>query len=308
MTLARRDHSLNKGRPQGIARAEASTVPTMDGLPRLFRVIVGAIPCGRLASLRRMKSSPLSPIPTETPRLKRGSVLLMLLVGLLLFSLGACSAGTSPTNVGPQATVPATQLPAPTPTSLPAGIVLYQADWSHGLSGWPETQGWKVMQGLLENDASSPSSTLTIPYRPPVSNYAIEIRLQMVQLLSQIGGSSFAIFAMKAPGKDGYEAGVNNILGTAPHPMAAHPASQVLLDPSGDTVPGSGMPLAYYPRSGWHTYRVEVRGNGARLLVDGIQVGDSAMSEQAKVLSNGPLGLSCQEIILSVSSVRILSL
>ncbi len=89
--------------------------------------------------------------------------------------------------------------------------------------------------------------------------------------------------------------------------MAAHPASQVALDPSDDMAPGSGLPIAYYPRSGWHTYRVEVRGNEARLLVDGIQVGDSVRSEHAKVLSNGPLGLSCQQIILSVSSVRILT-
>lgn len=254
-----------------------------------------------------VNSPPLSHIHTKPPRLKRSSALLVVLVGLLLFSLGACSAGTSPTNVGPQATAPATQLPVTTPTLLPAGIVLYQADWSHGLSGWPETQGWKVVQGLLESDASS-SSTFTIPYQPQVSNYAIEIRLQIVQLLSQIGGSSFAIFATKAPGKDGYEAGVNNILGTAPHPMAAHPAIQVLLDPFGDAAPGSGMPSAYYPRPGWHTYRVEVRGNEAGLLVDGVQVGDNAISERTKVLSNGPLGLSCHQIILSVSSVRILSL
>jgi hypothetical protein len=243
---------------------------------------------------------------TEPLRLQQSPILLVFLVGFLLFSLGACAAGTSPTTVPPHATVPATRHPSPTPTPLPAGIVLYQADWSHGLAGWQGTQGWKVVQGLLESDTSG-SSTFTIPYKPPVSDYAIEIRLRIVQLLSQIGGSSFSIFATKAPGKDGYEAGVNTILGTAPHPMAAHPASMVSLDPFDDTAPGSGLPVAYYPRPGWHIYRVEVRGNEARLLVDGMQVGNSARSERAKVLSNGPLGLSCQEIILNVSSVRILT-
>ncbi len=243
---------------------------------------------------------------TEPPRLQQSPMLPVFLVGFLLFSLGACSAGTSTTTVPPHATVPATRYPSPTPTPLPAGIVLYQADWSHGLVGWQGTQGWKVVQGQLETDSSG-SATFTIPYRPPVSNYAIEIRLQIVQLLSQIGGSSFAIFATKAPGKDGYEAGVNTILGTAPHPMAAHPASLVSLDPSDDTAPGSGLPIAYYPRPGWHIYRVEVRGNEARLLVDGIQVGNSARSERAKVLSNGPLGLSSELLVLRVSSVRILT-
>ena len=243
---------------------------------------------------------------TEPPRLRQSPVLLVCLVGFLLFSLGACAAGTSSTTVAPHATVPATEHPSPTPTPLPAGIVLYQADWSHGLAGWQGTQGWKVVHGQLETD-SSDSATLIIPYRPPVSDYAVEIRLQIVRLLSQNGGSSFAIFATKAPGKDGYEAGVNTLLGTAPHPMAAHPASQVSLDPISDVAPGSGLPIAYYPRPGWHIYSVEVRGNEARLLVDGIQVGNSARSEQTKVLSNGPLGLSSELLVLGVSSVRILT-
>ena len=195
---------------------------------------------------RTLHTGSLSHMPTKPPHLKRSSGLLVFLAGLLLFLFEACSAASSPTNVGPQATAPVTKLPVTTPTLLPAGIVLYQADWSHGLSGWPETQGWKVVQGLLESDTSS-SPTFTIPYQPQVSNYAIEIRLQIVQPLSQIGGSAFYIFAKKAPGKDGYEAGVNNIFGTAPHPMAAHPASQVLLEPYGDAEPGSGMPEGFYP-------------------------------------------------------------
>jgi len=243
---------------------------------------------------------------TEPPRLQQRPILLLFLVGFLLFSLGACAAGTPSTTVQTQSTVPASGHPAPTPTPLPAGVVLYQADWSHGLAGWQGTQGWKVVQGQLETD-SSDSATLTIPYIPPVSDYAIEIRLQIVQVLSQNGGSSFAIFAKKAPGKDGYEAGVNTILGTAPHPMAAHPASLISLDPSDDVAPGSGLPVAYYPRSGWHIYRVEVRGNEVRLLVDGTQVGNSARSEQAKALSNGPLGLSSELLELRVSSVRVLT-
>lgn len=242
----------------------------------------------------------------EPPRLQQRSILPVFLVGFLLFSLGACAAGPSSTTVPPQSTVPATGHPSPTPTPLPAGIVLYQADWSHGLAGWQGTQGWKVVQGQLETDSSG-SATLIIPYQPQVSDYAVEIRLQIVSLLSQTGGSSFAIFAKKAPGKDGYEAGVNTILGTAPHPMAAHPASLVALDPSDDTAPGSGLPIAYYPRSGWHIYSVEVRGNEARLLVDGEQVGNSARSEQAKALSNGPLGLSSELLVLRVSSIRILT-
>lgn len=238
-------------------------------------------------------------------RLKSLSVPLALLVGFLLFSLVACSAGTASTNVPSQAASTGASHPSPTPTHAPAGTVLYQADWSHGLSGWTQVQGWKVVQGQLESD-SSDSAIFTIPYRPSVSDYAIEMRLEIVRLLSQTGGSSFDIFAIKAPGKAGYQAGVSNILGSAPHPMAAHPQAQIFLDPFDYVGVGNGLPNAFYPRPGWQTYRVEVHGNEAILLVDGAQV-SSATSQQTDTLSNGPLGLSSQMLVLRVSSVRVLT-
>jgi len=238
--------------------------------------------------------------------LKPLSVPLVFLVGFLLFSLGACSAGTSSTDVSSQTAIPGAMQSSPTPTHVPAGTVLYQANWSHGLAGWPVVQGWKVVQGQLES-GSSGSAEFTIPYKPFVSDYAIEMRLEIVRLLSQIGGSSFDIFAIKAAGKAGYQAGVSNILGSAPHPMAAHPQSQVILDPFNYSGLGNGIPNAFYPRSGWHTYSVEVRGNEATFLVDGAQI-CSAYSQLTNVLSNGPLGLSSQMIVLRVSNVRILAL
>ena len=243
---------------------------------------------------------------TEPPRMKQSPMLLVFLVGFLLFSLGACSVGTSSTAVPPHAMVPATEYPSPTPTRLPAGIVLYQADWSHGLVGWQGTQGWKVVQGQLETDSSG-SATFTIPYQLSVSDYALEIRLLIVRLLSQNGGSSFTIFATRAPGKDGFQAGASNLVDSVTRPFGSHPQSQVFLDPYGDAAPNTGLPVAYYPGSGWHTYRVEVKGNEVRLLADGVQIGNTS-SEQTDVLSNGPLGLSSELVILRVSSVRILTL
>lgn len=242
----------------------------------------------------------------EKPRrLPSFPVALALLAGLLLFSLASCSTGISSTNVPSQTTTTGASHSSPTPARIPAGTVLYQADWSHGLSGWTQAQGWKVVQGQLESD-SSDSATFSIPYKPAVSDYAVEMRLEIVRLLSQTGASSFDIFAVKAPGKAGYQAGVSNILGSAPHPMAAHPQAQVFLDPFEYGGRGNGLPNAFYPQPGWQTYRVEVRGNEAIFLVDGAQI-SSVTSQQTDTLSNGPLGLSCQKIVLRVSSVRILS-
>jgi len=242
---------------------------------------------------------------TEPPHLKRTSMLLVFLVVSLLFSLGACSAGTSSTTVPPQATVPAAKHSSPTPTPLPAGTVLYKADWSHGLAGWPGTQGWRVVQGQLESNTSG-SATFTIPYQLSVTDYAVEIHIQVERSVPPYGGH-YEIVAPKEPGKDGYHAGVLDLKAPGPHPFGLHPQSNVYLDPHGDTARGSGIPQDYEPGTGWHTYRVEVRGNEASLLDDGTQIG-SASSEQTDALSNGTIGFSSELVILRVSDVRILTL
>jgi Domain of Unknown Function (DUF1080) len=236
--------------------------------------------------------------------MKQSFVHIMFLIGFLLFALGGCSGGTSSTAGALQATVPAVRQLSPTPTRLPAGTVLYQADWSHGLAGWSGTHGWKVAQGQLESDSSG-SGAFIIPYRPAVSDYAVEVRVQIVLLVRQQGGS-FTISAPKAPGRDGYQAGVSGLEGSGPRPNGAHPQSQVFLTPSDDTASGSGIPHDYEPGSGWHTYRVEVQGNAASFLDNGVEIG-SVSSQQTDVLSNGPIEFSSDLVILRVSNLRILA-
>ncbi|HEY6284235.1 MAG TPA: hypothetical protein VIX20_01115, partial [Ktedonobacteraceae bacterium] len=92
---------------------------------------------------------------------------------------------------------------------------------------------------------------------------------------------------------------------TSATPFGQHPQSQVFLDPS--NYPGGGMPQDYEPGSGWHTYRVEVKGNEASLLDNGVPIG-SASSQQTDVLSNGPIVFSSELVILRVSNLRILTL
>ena len=233
------------------------------------------------------------------------SVSLVFLVGFLLFSLEACSVGTSSTSVPSQTTIPGVSHPSPTPTPLPAGTVLFNADWSHGLTGWSQMHGWKVVQRQLESDKSG-SATFTIPYQLTVSDYAIEFRLQVVRSVPPYGGN-YEIVAPKLTNKDGYHAGVFDLKAPGPRPFGDHPQSQVYLDPSSPVSQGSGMPQDYEPGSGWHTYRVEVRGNEVSLLDNGTQVG-SASSQRTDTLSNGPIGFDSTLVILRMSSVRILSL
>jgi hypothetical protein len=247
-----------------------------------------------------------TPLPHAEPLpLKQSPALLLLLVSFLLFSLAACSAGPSSATVPPKASVPAARYLPPTPTPIPAGTVLYQADWSQGLAHWTGAQGWKVVHGQLVSDSSG-TATFTIPYRPTVSDYAVEVRIQIMRSVPSYGGY-YQIVAPKLPGKDGYHAGVLDLKAPGPRPFGDHPQSQVYLDPYADMSPGSGIPQDYEPGSEWHTYRLEVRGNEASLLDDGTQIG-SASSQRTDVLSNGPIELSCARVILRVNELRILTL
>lgn len=226
---------------------------------------------------------------------------------VLLLVLVACGAGSSPAQrqVGSSRTSLPTKSALPTATPIPVGTVLYQANWSHGLTSLQGTRGWKVVQGQLETSTGDPAM-LAVPYRPTVINYAIEIRLQIVRLF-QTNGGYFIIMASKEAGRDGYEAGVNGLEGSTSRPNGAHPQAQVYIDPISSMAIGSAYPIDYEPGSQWHTFRVEVQGNEAILLVDDVQIG-RASSEKTDLLSNGPIRLSSALLDLRVSSLRIISL
>jgi len=167
------------------------------------------------------------PSSAEPAHLQQNSALLAVLAILLLFSLGACSAGSSPTPVQSHTPVPTATQISPTPTSLPKGTVLYRADWSHGPSGWQSSPSWKLTQGYFQSDTGM-NATLTAPYMPTVPNYAIEVRLQVVSVPH--GSGSFLITADRAAGKDGYQASVLDIR-EGPRPDFSHPQAQIYIDP-----------------------------------------------------------------------------
>ncbi len=226
-----------------------------------------------------------------------------LFIGCLIFSLAACAFGNAPAHVPPKASE--TVSAQPTPTRLPSGTLLYQADWLHGLSGWQGTQGWKVVQGQLEADANGPA-TITIPYKPQVTDYAIEVRIQVVRLLRPLGGY-FTLFASNQPGKDGYQAGVNNLEGATSRPNGAHPQAQVFIDPISSMPLTSFRPVDYEPGFKLHTYRVEIQENQVSYFIDGTLIA-TVSSTQTSSLSNAPIGLGCSLVVLRVSSFRIIAL
>ncbi len=224
----------------------------------------------------------------------------MLLLCCFMIVLAACASNPTPVKIS------ATATPRPTATTLPAGTLLYQADWSHGLAGFPGTHGWQVVQGQLQSAANG-DALLTIPYKPAVSNYRIDVHLEIVRLTQEQGGY-FSIFATHQSGKDGFQAGVSSLKSAKPRAFGSHPQSQVFIEPTGDMNQGSGIPEDYEPGFNiWHTYSVVVRDNGASLQDNGTQIGYGS-SNQTDYLSNGPLGLMSDLVVLRVSSIRIVSM
>lgn len=213
-----------------------------------------------------------------------------LLFSVLLFSLVACS--SIPSSSQPLAAHSSTPAyPQPTVTTLPAGRLLYQANWTRGLTGWRHTTGWQVIAGYLQTQASS-ENTLTIPFQPAVVNYALEIRFQIVRTLGN--GAFFMVVAPRQAHKDGYKTGWREgLLG--------------YIDPTGTNLRASTITSDYNVQDIWHTYRIEVRNNDLQMFDNGVFVGEMH-SEQTRFLSNGPLSLNTAQVVARVSQLRLLSL
>ncbi len=238
----------------------------------------------------------------------RKRALCVLLCGLFLVSTACASGSTTaqPTSVSsprPTATTAATV--QPTATSLPAGTVLYQANWSQGLSQWQAGSGWKVVQGQPDVTANN-LTQITIPYRPIVHNYTIEVRLEIERLLKGEAGS-WTIFGQRQDVEDGFQASVLGVKGTEDRISGSHGQVEIWLNPQTAMSPGTGLPNDYDPGFKWHTYTIEVQDNSARLRDNGVSIG-YVSSEDTNYLSNGPLGFTCQWLEVRISSIRILSL
>jgi hypothetical protein len=218
----------------------------------------------------------------------------------LLIMLTACSTGGTPASGGPAAKAS----PTPTVPSVPAGTVLFRADWSQGLSAWGNTKGWKIVNGMPLSDLSV-DNALTVPYLPVVHNYVIECRFQVVRVPHS--GGYFVIKAPRTADKDGYTAGILGLFapGTRKSPYS-NPEATIYLDPL-DHMQAHMAPIDYDPFNNWHTYRVQIKGPAGDLFIDGAD-SSTAVSAQGQWLSNGPLQIVSSLAIVRISSVTITAL
>ncbi len=134
-------------------------------------------------------SSRASVIPPRSPRRRRllAGIILLLIVALLLALVLHV---TGRLAVSSQSTA----------TSTPAPVVLYQADWTHGLGAWTLPPDWHLVDGYMENDGNGTASLL-VPYYVTAENYTIEADLTVQNVPSYRACHSYGIEGLNSGGE-----------------------------------------------------------------------------------------------------------
>ncbi len=253
-------------------------------------------------------------------------VSLLISLSLLVLGLGGTSlaargpsdgvadtpqAGSAPSVVAdpnsPTATM-SVQAPSPIPSPsavmsvASSGTVLYEADWTGGLSGWTGPSDWKTLNGMLLNDGTNESiQPIAAPYQPPTPDYAIETEVQILKAAYSPPGHSFGLVARYTGENESYTAGVredavgNKLAGIADLSARWGP----------DFTEGVGTSQVFDPGEDWHTYRLELKGNTLKLLVDGSVL---VQGTDNRFLSAGRVGLWSQGYQLQVRSFKVIAL
>lgn len=187
----------------------------------------------------------------------------ILALGCLFCLFAACSTGGGQAQNIPTATPTAT----PTP-GVPSGTVLYQSDWSKGLTSWRGSTGWTIVQGNAQSDTNQ-NDALIVPYTPNIP-YALEYRFQIVSVPQN--GGAFFLEDSQTPTLPGFEAGILDLRKPGGSSEFSNPQIQVNLVPL-DAMDGHIHPADYEGGSIWHTFRVEVRGPAVKFITDDLSRG-----------------------------------
>lgn len=219
--------------------------------------------------------------------------------------LASCTP-SQPTLQAPTATAQVTMAPTATAQPTPAPRLVYQANWSHGLSGWTTTPGWTLSGGELLSDTGA-DRQITSPFHPATPDYAVEFRLQLVSV-AQNAGAQYELSADSTTGADGYFALFDHVMLQACM-SGCHPHEAIYIDPMIDQDVGTGTVQIhdFDPGTRWRTYRVEVRGPLATLLIDG-RVASHARTDRTPLLSTGAIHFYCTGVALRLSDFKIYAL
>ncbi len=231
---------------------------------------------------------------------RRGLVVANILGAMLSLLLGASVLAACAPSQSVVKTPTATAQPTPAPR------LVYQADWSHGLAGWMATPGWTASGGVLISDTGS-DRQITSPFRPTTPDYAVELRLQLISV-AQDAGAQYELSADATTSADGYFALFDHVM-LQSCMSGCHPHEAIYIDPMVDQDVGTGTVQIhdFDPGVRWRTYRVEVRGSLATLLIDG-RVASHARTSRTAQLSTGAIHFYCTGVALRLSDFKVYAL
>jgi serine/threonine protein kinase len=208
------------------------------------------------------------------------------------------AAPTDTPTVDPNVTP--TSPPVPTVHTTP-GQVLYVANWSSGLDGWSGTGDWKSLNGSLLNDgtngdAINSAPTILVPTSLiGIANYAVEAVIQVQSSSNYAPNFGFVLRAADAG--HGYMAGIGT------HDYSLNTAR--ISDLSSNDFFNSTRSSPFDPGLKAHTYRVEIKDNDIKLLIDG---GLAVELFDNKYLTGERTGLWCANVQLSIHSYKVVAL
>lgn len=192
---------------------------------------------------------------------------------------------------------------APSPTRPRPGTIMYQADWSGGMAGWFGSPDWKVVNGTLVNDGTKnffnelEASILAPVQLSTMADYAVEADIQLITFRDMgIWAPTFGL-AARFGEKRGYLAGWQNF---------RRLSNALLIWPN--ILESFWLPLAetsFDPGTRRHVYRLEVKGNIVRLLVDGTTTAEVIDN---RYLDAGRIGLWSSGAQIIVHSFKVIAL
>ena len=224
----------------------------------------------------------------------------------------ATSRRAPPTVPPPTATTEPTSIPRPAPTTAPPEPTptpgpLYEATAGTDLAAWTGPS-WGFANNLLVNDGSAinPQPWLAAPYQPEDDTYAVEAEIRVRGLTREWCDQTFGVVA----GTGGMVWGGGVIFGCDGVPPRVR-ITEATDWSNGFHKDPEVAAKVFDPGEGWHTYRVEVRGQSVRLLIDGepiLEAAAAAAADGQAAPAPGQVGLWSQAVLLAVRRFAVLPL
>lgn len=207
---------------------------------------------------------------------------------------------------GSQATGAHLSLAAPAAKSK----TLYSAHFRNGAAGWRAIgSGWSLHNGVL-NFVGAGAGIFAAPYKPN-GNYAIQVKIRLVNWnsVSQTNCCTVDSYGVlfrsnfADPATDSTEGLVGGVFNGSL-------ASLTLIQAA--FITASGYPdiykvaTDYDPGHSWHTFRVEVRGNNLKLIIDGSEA--TRFNNLNRFFANKGIGIISYGAQIQISRFKVVSI